>query len=99
MLVVEYNVHEVLAFSLKTEKLKKKLTGHRTQVSKLAYCRNLGLIASLSHDQLIIVNESDFEREKMIKCSTSSFADCRFTLAGNVFATLFTDGSLYLWNP
>lgn len=35
----------------------------------------------------------------MIKCSTSSFADCQFTLAGNVLATLFTDGSLYLWNP
>jgi WD40 repeat protein len=52
----------VLVFSLKNEKLKKKLTGHRSQVTRIAYCRNTALIASLSHDQLLIFNESTLIR-------------------------------------
>jgi WD40 repeat protein len=57
------------------------------------------LIATLSHDQLIVIDEHTFEREKMLKCSTSTFTDCAFSLSGNVLATLFADGSLFLWNP
>lgn len=90
-------MHEILVFSLRNEKLKKRLTGHRSQVTSMAYCRNTALFASLSHDQLLVFSEQTLNREKLLKCSTSSFADCAFSLSGNTLATAFTDGSIFLW--
>ena len=88
-----------MAFSLKTGRLKKRLSGHTTQVYGLSYCRQKGLIGSLSHDLCIIFAEGTFCKEKTLKCSTSSFADCAFSLTGNVFVTVFADSSVILWNP
>ena len=88
-----------MVFSLKNFKLKKALTGHRTQVTGISFCRNRGIFASISHDQLLVFNEKTLEREKMLKCATSTFLKCSFTTSGNVLATLFADGSLYLWDP
>jgi WD40 repeat protein len=64
----------------------------------MTYCRNSGLFASLSHDQLLVFSEAALVREKLLKCSTSSFADCAFSLSGNTLATVFADGSIFLWD-
>jgi hypothetical protein len=34
----------------------------------------------------------------MLKCSTSTFADCAFSISGNTLGTLFADGSVFLWD-
>ncbi len=64
----------------------------------MTYCRNTGLFASLSHDQLLLFSEETLSREKLLKCSTSSFQDCAFSLSGNTLATVFADGSVFLWD-
>lgn len=84
---------------MKTGRLKKKLTGHTTQVFRLAYCRHTKLLASLSHDQCLLYSENTLSKDKTLKCSTSSFEDCAFSLSGNVLVTVFTDGSVFLWDP
>ena len=53
------------------EKLKKKMTGHRTQVSKIAYCAQRGIFASISHDICILWDEATLSSLKWLKCSTS----------------------------
>jgi WD40 repeat protein len=74
------------------------VSGHRSQVTGVAYCRQSGLIASISHDQCLIHVESTLAKEKTLKCSTSSFTACGFSLSGNHLATTFKDGSVFLWN-
>ena len=88
-----------MIFSLKSEKLKSRLGGHRADITKVAYCRHNQLIASISHDLCYIYSEKSLVHLKTLKCSTSSFSDCAFGLNGGLFVTSFKDGTVLLWDP
>lgn len=77
----------------------KKLTGHRSKVTRLAYCEQRSLFCSISHDVCIIWSDSiPGDRLKLLKCATSPYVDCKFSGNGQYLFTTFADGNVYGWD-
>ncbi len=98
LLASEKGYHHILVFSLKSEKLKQKITGHRSEVLKLDYCRQNGLIGSISRGSCQIFHEDTMTRIKILKCETSSFLDIQFSPAGKYLFTCFEDSTIFKWD-
>lgn len=64
----------------------------------MSYCRQRGLFAVITHDVCSIYNEFTLSREKVLKCSTSSFIDCHFSPSGQYLFTAFKDSTFFIWD-
>lgn len=104
LLASEATLHEVFVFSLKSNgngiaafKLKKKLSSHRTAISKLDYNSNRQLILSQSNEACILWNAATLAKERTLNCSTSFFSDSVFTNNGQYLINLFHDTNVFFW--